>query len=163
MIFITLKLVNWCIAYTMAIFHNLLMITLSPLLQFTLESCVGRVNPRGLRVPAFARRVREPALLCMRVRVEIFFVRVTEHWVKARELNQLKNRKTRGCTVRELFASIALTTVSLQQLLHYDVTIHCCATLAQTRVPTFGEFVPGLGISATFGEKFGDLRYLGIF
>ena len=31
------------------------------------------------------------------------------------------------------------------------------------RDPTFGEFVPKLGISATFGEKFGELRYLGIF
>ena len=67
------------------------------------ESCAGRVNPRGLRVPAFAGRVREPALLCVRVwvvlaagagraRVEKFFVRVTECWAKARELNQLKNR-----------------------------------------------------------------------
>jgi len=32
-----------------------------------------------------------------------------------------------------------------------------------TRDPTFGEFVPRLGISATFGEKFGELSYLGIF
>jgi len=32
----------------------------------------------------------------------------------------------------KLFASIALRTVGLQQLLHYDVTTHCCATLAQT-------------------------------
>ena len=31
------------------------------------------------------------------------------------------------------------------------------------RDPTFGEFVPRLGISATFGEKFGELRYPGIF
>jgi len=31
-------------------------------------------------------------------RVEKFFVRVTECGAKARELNQLKNRKTRGCT-----------------------------------------------------------------
>ena len=30
-----------------------------------------------------------------------------------------------------------------------------------SRDPTFGEFVPRLGISATFGEKFGELRYLG--
>jgi len=43
------------------------------------------VNPRGLRVPAFAGRVREHALLCVRVvlaagagRVEKFFVRITE-------------------------------------------------------------------------------------
>jgi len=36
-----------------------------------------------------------------RARVEKFFVRVTQCWAKARELNQLKNRKTRGCTVLE--------------------------------------------------------------
>jgi len=35
---------------------------------YVLESCAGRVNSRGLRVPAFAERVREPALLCVRVR-----------------------------------------------------------------------------------------------
>jgi len=33
-----------------------------------------------------------------RARVEKFFVWVTECWAKARELHQLKNRKTRGCT-----------------------------------------------------------------
>jgi len=44
-------------------------------------------------------------------------------------LNQLKNRKTLGCTE---VASIALRTVGLQQLLHYDVTTHFCETLAQT-------------------------------
>ena len=32
---------------------------------------MGRVNPRGLREPASAGRVREPALLCVRVRVEL--------------------------------------------------------------------------------------------
>jgi len=32
-----------------------------------------------------------------------------------------------------------------------------------SRDPTFGDFVPRLGISATFGGKFGELRYLGIF
>jgi len=32
------------------------------------ESCAELVNPRGLRVSAFAERVREPALPCMRVR-----------------------------------------------------------------------------------------------
>jgi len=35
--------------------------------------------------------------------------------------------------------------------------------LHHTRDPTFGEFTPRLGISATFGEKFEELRYLGIF
>jgi len=33
--------------------------------------------------------------------------------------------------VLKLFASIALRTVRLQQLLHYGVTTHCCETLAQ--------------------------------
>ena len=33
--------------------------------------------------------------------------------------------------VLKLFASIALRTVGLQQLQHYDVTTHCCETLAQ--------------------------------
>jgi len=40
------------------------------------KSCAGRVNPRGLRIPAFAERVREPALLCVRVRVELAAGRV---------------------------------------------------------------------------------------
>jgi len=35
------------------------------------ESCAGRVNSRGLRVPRFAGRVRELALLCVLVRVEL--------------------------------------------------------------------------------------------
>jgi len=33
--------------------------------------------------------------------------------------------------ILKLFASIALRTVGLQQLLHYDVTTHCWETLAQ--------------------------------
>jgi len=33
--------------------------------------------------------------------------------------------------VLKLFASIALRTVGPRQLQHYDVTIHCCETLAQ--------------------------------
>jgi len=46
-----------------------------------LESCAGRVNPRGLRVPAFAGRVQEPALLCVRgglnlLRGGLYLVRV---------------------------------------------------------------------------------------
>ena len=32
----------------------------------------------------------------------------------------------------KLFASIALRPIGLQQLLHYDVTTHCCETLTQT-------------------------------
>ena len=54
---------------------------------YVLESCAGRVNPRVLRVPAFGGRVREAALLCVRVRVELgagrarvekFMLRVTK-------------------------------------------------------------------------------------
>ena len=83
-----------------------------------IESCAGRVNPCGLRVPAFAGRVWEPPLLCVRVRVELaagrargelaagagragdekFFVRLNECWAQAHERSQLKIRKTRGCT-----------------------------------------------------------------
>jgi len=33
--------------------------------------------------------------------------------------------------VLKLFPSIALRTVGLHQLLHYDVTTHCCETLVQ--------------------------------
>ena len=33
--------------------------------------------------------------------------------------------------ILNLFTSIALRIVGLQQLLHYDVTTHCCETLAQ--------------------------------
>ena len=40
--------------------------------------------------------MREPVLLCMRGGK--FFVRATACGAKAHELNQLKNRKTRGCT-----------------------------------------------------------------
>jgi len=84
-----------------------------------------RVEPAGGRVRVVL------AAGAGRARVEKFFVRVTECCAKAHELNQLKNRKTLGCTVLELFASIALRTVGLQ---HYDVTTHCCVTLAQTLV-----------------------------
>jgi len=63
-----------------------------------------------------------------RARVDKFFVRVTECWAKAHELNHLKNPKTLGYTE---VASIALRTVGLQQLLDYDVITHCCETLAQ--------------------------------
>ena len=38
-----------------------------------IDSCAGRVNPRGLRKPAFAGRARD----------EKFFVLVTECWAKA--------------------------------------------------------------------------------
>jgi len=61
-------------------------------------------------------------------------VRATEYRAKAHELNQLKNRKTRGYTVLELFASTALRPVSPEQLLHYDVTTRSCETLAHALV-----------------------------
>ena len=53
------------------------------------------------------------------------------NWVLSQGIwiNRLKNRKTLRCTE---VASNALRTVGLQQLLHYDVTTHCCETLAQT-------------------------------
>jgi len=66
-----------------------------------IESYAERVNPRGLRVPAFAEQVLEPVLLCMRGGRRMgnsLFVWATECEAKAHELNQLKNRKTRGCT-----------------------------------------------------------------
>jgi len=55
---------------------------------FAIESCAGRVSPCGLRVPAYAGQVREPAELCMQVRAQVelgavrdekFFARVTEY------------------------------------------------------------------------------------
>ena len=54
--------------------------------------------------------------------------------VEPKDMNLIssKYRKTHGCTVLELFASIVLRTVGLQQLLHCDVTTYCCKTLAQT-------------------------------
>ena len=61
-----------------------------------MELCAEQVNPRRLRAHAFARQVREPLLLCMRGGK--FFVRATTCGAKAHELNQLKNRKTLGCT-----------------------------------------------------------------
>jgi len=61
-----------------------------------MELCAVRVNPRRLRAPALSGQVREPVLLCMRGGK--FFVRATACGAKAHELNQLKNRKTRGCT-----------------------------------------------------------------
>ena len=82
---------------------------------------MGPFNPRGLREPAFAGRVQEPVLLCVRVRVVLaagagrdkkFFVRATECLAKAHELNQLKNRKEHIFT--NFFANITLKPISLQ-------------------------------------------------
>ena len=47
-------------------------------------------------------------------------------------MNLISSKIAKHVDVLKLFASIALRTVGLQQLLHYDVTTHCCETLAQT-------------------------------
>ena len=115
------------------------------LMGCVLESWAGQVNRRELwggyeNLHCFAYgcvlnflwdRVGVGYVGVGQVRVDKYFVWVTKCWAKAHELNQLKNHKTCGCTVLKLFASIALRTVGLQQLLHYYVTTHC-ATLAQT-------------------------------
>ena len=81
---------------------------------YLLESCAGRVagtricgagagTPTALRAGAGwtccrAGRARvELAAGAGRARNEKIFLRVNGCWAKARELNQLKNRKTRGC------------------------------------------------------------------
>jgi len=89
--------------------------------------------------------VKEHALLCMQVRVELatgwervvldvgrawvekFFVRILS--VEPKHINSISSKITKHVDVLKLFASIALTTVGL--LLHYDITTHCCKTLAQ--------------------------------
>jgi len=67
---------------------------------FPLESSAGRVDPHCY------------ACGCGAGPVDKFFVRVTEFWAKAHEINQLENRETRGCSLLKLFASIALRTVA---------------------------------------------------
>jgi len=119
--------------------HKLMMLLFS---HSQLEPCAGQVKTRagcacfrncgtgagtGIAVCAGAGRVVFGAGASWE-----FLCAGTEYWAKAHQLTQLKNRKTRGCTVLKLSASIALRTVGLQQLLHYDVTTHCCETLAQT-------------------------------
>jgi len=47
-------------------------------------------------------------------------------------MNLISSEIAKHVDVLKLFTSIALSTVGLQQLLHYEVTTHCCATLAQT-------------------------------
>jgi len=46
-------------------------------------------------------------------------------------MNLISSKIAKHLDVLKLFASIALRTVGQQQLLHYDVTTHCCETLAQ--------------------------------
>jgi len=47
-------------------------------------------------------------------------------------MNSVSSKIAKHVDVLKLFASIALRTVGLQQLLHYDATTHCCETFAQT-------------------------------
>jgi len=63
-----------------------------------------------------------------RARVEKSFMPVNECSAKTHELNQLK--KCNRC-MHKVVCQLALGIVGLQQLLHYDVTTHCCETLAQ--------------------------------
>ena len=80
------------------IYHKFYMLTIL-CVWCPVEPCARWVNPRGLRVPAIAGRVRVVLSAdAGRAQVEKFFVRITGCWTKAHELNQLKNRKTRGCT-----------------------------------------------------------------
>ena len=72
----------------------------------------------------------------------------------------MKTASHRNCTLQ-----VAL--IEFEQLLH-DRKWEFVFTLQShfvdfSRDPTFGEFDPRLGISATFGEKFGELRYPGNF
>jgi len=46
-------------------------------------------------------------------------------------MNLISSKIAKPVDVLKLFASIALRTVGPQQLLHYDVTTHCCETVAQ--------------------------------
>jgi len=46
-------------------------------------------------------------------------------------MNLISSKIAKHLDVLKLFASIALRTVGLQQLLDYDVTTHCCEILTQ--------------------------------
>ena len=47
-------------------------------------------------------------------------------------MNLISSKIVKHVDVLKLFASIALWTVGLQQLLHHDATTHCCETLVRT-------------------------------
>ena len=47
-------------------------------------------------------------------------------------MNLISSKIAKHVDVLKLFTSIALRMVGLQQLLHYDVTSHCCEALAQS-------------------------------
>jgi len=46
-------------------------------------------------------------------------------------MNLISSKIAKHVHILNLFASIALRTIGLQQLLHYYVTTHCCKTFAQ--------------------------------
>jgi len=83
-----------------------------------IDSCAGRVNPRGLRVPAFAGRV---VLGAGRARDKELIVRVIEFWAK--NMNLISSKIAKHVNVLKLFTNIALRTVGLQQLLHCDADL----------------------------------------
>jgi len=51
--------------------------------------------------------------------------------IELKHMNLISSKIAKHVDVLKLFTSIALRAVGLQQLLHYDVTTHCCGTLAQ--------------------------------
>ena len=86
-----------------------------------IESCAERVNPHGLRVPAFAGQVggcRMGNSLCVQLNVE------------PKHMNLISSKIAKHVDVLKVFASIALRPASPEELLHYDVTTHSCETLA---------------------------------
>ena len=99
-----------------------------------IESCAERVNPRGLRVPAFAGQVREPVLLCIRGGRRIGNSLFGPRNVEAKYMNLNSSKISKHLDVLKLFASTALRPVSPEQLLYYDVTTHSCETLAHALV-----------------------------
>ena len=66
--------------------------------KYALESCTGRVDPRGLRVPAFAGQVREPALLCVGVRGECGLNLLRHRRIQDFFRGELKDKFIRMCT-----------------------------------------------------------------
>ena len=99
-----------------------------------IESCAERVNPRGLRVPAFAGQVRESVLLCMRCGRRMGNSLCGQLNVEPKHMNLISSKIAKRVDVLKLFASNALRPVSPEQLLQYDVTTHSCETLAHVLV-----------------------------
>ena len=54
--------------------------------------------------------------------------------VEPKHMSLISSKIAQHVDVLKLFPSIALRTVGLHQLLHYDVTTHCCETSDQTLV-----------------------------